>query len=129
MDDIFDVAERFYSDREGSKPANPDGNATEIYNQKRPNLKPAPIYGSVSTGERYKPLTEKDRDVIVMVDVDGLQIGQVAEMLAIRPGKARERYYRARLKLIREASEYAEWIAYHNIDIDAWMEDDNADDN
>jgi RNA polymerase sigma-70 factor (ECF subfamily) len=51
----------------------------------------------------FRALPSRDRQLILMKDIDGFSIAEIAEVLALPPGTVKSRLHRARAKLIEIA--------------------------
>src|SRR6185295_7102544 len=96
---IFTVARnRFCSSRRRADPTAPAADAAALDRQLAP-ASAAHDPGWRDLERALAALPEMHREVLLLVGVEGLEIGQAAEVLAIRPEAARQRLARARAAL------------------------------
>jgi hypothetical protein len=120
--DIFDELEQLYRTYEGSTNVPGESVVNDLY---KPALEPLQIKSHRHFGV-YKDLTDIDRRIVVEIDVKGRMHQEIAKGLGLTTATVSGKYYRARIKILRDYVENAAWIEKHGIDVDAWHEEEVA---
>ena len=101
----------FYRHRERepliADPNNPDGGEIPMF-QNAPSRDPGSVESQVDLERALVQLPEEFRTIVILAEVEGLQLEDVAQVMSCPVGTVKSRLFRAKERLRRSLSDYKE---------------------